>query len=122
MIDQGFYRYPRVSVGQTNYITSQLTGLIGEFKQTLISQGDNSTWNDYKDDNIERILRWENFISNGNLILVKDYKGRAYIASLDSSSIKFTDIAINVLSTVSFNITQLEDDANFSIFKVEEVG
>ena len=113
---QGFNRYPKVSVGTTDYITSDMTGLIGEFKQTY--DWDNMIGgNYYSDDTIERIYRWENFINDGHMILVKDYKGRAYIAQLDGGATNFQDVEREILSTTSFNITQIDDVSNYAIFK-----
>lgn len=115
---QGFNRYPKVSVGVTDYITSDMTGLIGEFHQ-IIDEEKKIYYNSYSNDNIERIYQWENFINDGHKILVKDYKGRAYIAQLDGNAMSFQDVASEILTTTSFNITQIDDVGNYPIFKVE---
>lgn len=115
---QGFNRYPKVSIGTTDYITSNMSGLIGKFKQTLL---DGYANNSYYDDNIERVYNWENFVNDGHYILVKDYKGRAYIAQLDGSTMNFQDVFEEILTTVSFNITQIDAVDNYPIFKIEGV-
>lgn len=118
---QGFNRYPKVSVGSTDYITSDMTGLIGEFRQTC--DRENAIYgNYYEDDNIERIYNWENFINDGHLILVKDYKGRAYIAQLDGGATNFQDVEDEILSTTSFNITQVGDVAKYPIFQAVNIA
>lgn len=118
---QGFNRYPKVSVGSTDYITSDMTGLIGEFRQTC--DRENAIYgNYYEDDNIERIYDWENFINDGHLILVKDYKGRAYIAQLDGGATNFQDVENEILSTTSFNITQIDDVTKYPIFQAVDIA
>lgn len=117
---QGFNRYPKVSIGTTDYITSDMTGLIGDFRQTC--DRENSIYgNDYEDDNIEKIYKWENFINDGHMILVKDYKGRAYIAQLDGGATNFQDVEKEILSTTSFNITQINKVEAYQIFKAIDI-
>ena len=71
-------------------------------------------------DNINRIEDWENFSNSSNLVLIKDYKGRAFIGVIDGNAMSFQDIVIEILTKLSFNVTQIDDVTNYQIFSVEE--
>ena len=120
VFNQGFNRYPKVSIGTINYITTNLTCLIGNIDKELRRSVLYRTLQGYTNDNINRIEDWENFSNSSNLVLIKDYKGRAFIGVIDGNAMSFQDIVIEILTKLSFNVTQIDDAANYQIFSVEE--
>ena len=117
---QGFNRYPKVSIGTTNYITSSLSCLIGDINRELTKSKLLAAKQGYTRDSIDKIQEWEDFTNRSNILLIKDYKGRAYIGVIDNNSSSLQDIVVEILTKLSFNITQIDDVTNYSIFSVEE--
>lgn len=120
VFNQGFNRYPKVSIGTINYITTNLTCLIGNIDKELRRSVLYRTLQGYTNDSINRIEDWENFSNSSNLVLVKDYKGRSFIGVIDGNAMSFQDIVIEILTKLSFNVTQIDDAANYQIFSIEE--
>ena len=117
---QGFNRFPKASIGTTNYITTNLSCLIGDIRKELQRIAYYAKQQGYTRDTIETIRQWEDFSNTSDLILVKDYKGRTLIGVIDGNAMSFQDVVVEVLTTLSFNITQIDDAANYQIFSVEE--
>ena len=121
VFNQGFNRYPKASIGTVNYITTNLSCLIGNVDKELKKSVLYSNLQGYSNDNITRIEDWEDFSNSSNLILVKDYKGRAFIGVIDGNAMSFQDIVIEILTKLSFNVTQIDNVNNYQIFSVEGV-
>ena len=117
--NQGFNRYPKASIGVTNYITTNLSCLIGEIRKELQRIEYFRPNQGYTRDTIHDIEEWENFSNESNLVLIKDYKGRAFIGLIDGNTISFQDVVSEILTQLSFNITQVDDVANYQIFSIE---
>lgn len=116
---QGFNRYPKASIGVTNYITTNLSCLIGNIDKELKRSVLYRARQGYTNDTIDKIENWEDFSNGSELVLVKDYKGRAFIGVIDGNTMSFQDIVVEILTRLSFNVTQIDDDANYKIFSVE---
>ena len=116
---QGFNRYPKASIGVTNYITTNLSCLIGDIDKELKRSVLYRARQGYTNDTIDKIENWEDFSNGSELVLVKDYKGRAFIGVIDGNTMSFQDIVVEILTRLSFNVTQIDDDANYKIFSVE---
>lgn len=119
LFHQGFNRYPKASIGTTNYITTGLSCLIGNIDKELKYIDYFKPTQGYVNDNIQKIEKWENFSNESNLILIKDYKGRAFIGIIDNNAMSFQDIVVEILTQLSFDVTQVDDVANYQIFSVE---
>ena len=117
---QGFNRYPKASIGVTNYVTTNVSCLIGDINKQLQRINYYSKQQGYTRDTIESIEQWENFTNTSNPILVKDYKGRVFMGVIDGNSMSFQDVVVDILTTLSFNVTQIDDDTNYQIFSIEE--
>lgn len=117
---QGFNRYPKASIGMTNYITTNVSCLIGDIRKELQKITYYAKQQGYTRDTIESIQAWEDFSNTSNMILVKDYKGRAFIGVIDGNAMSFQDVVVDILTNLSFNITQIDDAANYQIFSIEE--
>lgn len=116
---QGFNRYPKASIGVTNYITTNLSCLIGNIDKELKRSVLYRARQGYTNDTIDKIENWEDFSNGSELVLVKDYKGRAFIGVIDGNTMSFQDIVVEILTRLSFNVTQIDDDVNYKIFSVE---
>lgn len=116
---QGFNRYPKASIGVTDYITTNLSCLIGNIDKELKRSVLYRARQGYTNDTIDKIENWEDFSNGSELVLVKDYKGRAFIGVIDGNTMSFQDIVVEILTRLSFNVTQIDDDANYKIFSVE---
>lgn len=116
---QGFNRYPKASIGVTNYITTNLSCLIGNIDKELKRSVLYRARQGYTNDTIDKIENWEDFSNGSELVLVKDYKGRSFIGVIDGNTMSFQDIVVEILTRLSFNVTQIDDDANYKIFSVE---
>ena len=70
------------------------------------------------DDSIERINEWNEFTMQENPILIRDIKGNSFIGVI-SNSRENSDIKIDCMpTTISFDITQVDDVSNYQIYKI----
>jgi hypothetical protein len=111
---QGFSAYPKVSVGLTDYITTTLSCLIGDLESYTINNVFSKY--SYKNDTIDKITSWKQFSNSNELIMVKDLKGNVFIGSIDGNSFTFEDVGDEILTNLSFSITQINSMENFKVF------
>ena len=107
---KNYSEYPKVSIGDSNYLTGSFTCLLGNV--------DNLT---YKyNDSIEKIKAWEKAVNSKNPVLIKDPKGRIIFAMIDNNtSSQYIDAKGNPVSiTVSF--TEIGDTENMSVCYYED--
>lgn len=72
-------------------------------------------WNPYAREN-DKLLAWNEFISNGELKLLRDRKGNAWIIQVaDSTSSNINIVANNQPTTISFTWKEAIDINNTSI-------
>ena len=70
--------------------------------------------NSYKD-NIHIVNKWNNFVKNSNLVLVKDIKGNCFIGVLSNNQENYNKDIDLLPTTVSFSITQIGNISDYSI-------
>ena len=67
-------------------------------------------------ESIHLINRWNDFISQDNLIIVKDLKGNCFICSLSDNSENYNTQIDAMPTTINFSITQIDAVDNYVIF------
>lgn len=134
--------YAKYSIGQKNYDSSNISCLLGDIKEYMIDEngevktifGYTEKGNVWSKDQynesftkelpytreVEKMQAWREFITNGNLKLIRDIKGNAWIAQIVSSSAS-NDLASNYMQTrVSFNWQQADKTEGTSIIRMGE--
>ena len=111
---QGLSKYPKVAIGVTDYITTNLSCLIGDL-ESRASQNTFNMW-EYKNDTIEKIERWKDFARTNNPIIVKDARGNVFIGSITNNTFAFQEVGGDILTTLSFDITQIDDIDKYKVF------
>lgn len=101
-------KYPKVSVGKTNYSTGGLTCILGNIQK--VGSGDLKYVEpaSLADD-------WNKFCANGHIKLLKDRKGNAMLVSITDTSINTDDILTEQVGTVTFSWVQVDDVNGISI-------
>lgn len=89
-------RYPKVSVGKSNYSSGALTCLLGEIQKT-------SNGNIEYVEKSTRRNEWNEFCTNGHIKLLKDRKGNSMLVSITSTSSNTNDILREQADTITFN-------------------
>lgn len=90
-----FGKYARTNKSNNSYASGTLTCLFGE----------TSNFAYYED--ADKLENWSEFINNGNMKLLKDIKGNAWIIDIMESSVKPDDNFLEIPSTLSFSWVQL---------------
>lgn len=107
-VSEGYNRYPRVSVGEKQYITGSLSAKLSEINCVTMQL----------EDTIERLEAWEKFVSSGKKMLIKDTKGQILIGMIsDSSSYSYDNSLQGLPTTVSFNFIEVENCDDASIYE-----
>ena len=131
------YKYPKTSILSKNYSSSTFTGLLGEIreydvyditetqndgqiiqtitKQTKYGYTEREN-NDLYARNEEKLLAWNEFISNGSLKLLKDIKGNKWVVQVQANPIKQINYqAYGMPTTISFDWVEILDSDTISI-------
>ena len=131
------YKYPKTSILFKNYSSSTFTGLLGEIreydvyditetqndgqiiqtitKQTKYGYTEREN-NDLYARNEEKLLAWNEFISNGSLKLLKDIKGNKWVVQVQANPIKQINYqAYGMPTTISFDWVEILDSDTISI-------
>ena len=101
-------RYPKVSIGKSNYSSGSLTCLLGDIQKT--SSG-----------NIEYVEKaskrdaWNEFCANGHIKLLKDRKGNAMLVDITSTSAKTDDVLREQADTITFSWVEVGSSKNVTI-------
>jgi len=98
-------KFPKTSIGETNYISSGFSALLGNI---------NSSTKKYED-SAKKLEDWETFASSGKPVLVKDIKGRIFITTLDSASSNYENATNYRPITINTTYTQIADIHNMSV-------
>lgn len=115
-------RFPKFSYGKKDYISGSISCFLGEISEYIdgevVSYEGDSQKNDYvkskrADGYNERINKkskyarevekydaWKKFVYNGNLKLLKDYKGNAWIVQIASSPTASINMQSNLMQTI----------------------
>lgn len=106
---ENFTKFPKISVGEQNYITGGLNAMIGNIQ--------------YIDgvpiyiDTADMRRSFYNFIGNGKLKLLKDRKGSSWIVQTMSNEFGTKDYTTEQIVNVNFTFTQVEDADNVSVIE-----
>ena len=90
-----FGKYARTNASNNNYATGSFSCLFGEASNFVY----------YED--ADKLEKWCEFINNGNMKLLKDIKGNAWIIDIVDSNVKPDDSLLEVPSTLTFSWVQL---------------
>lgn len=116
-----FTRYPRFSMGESNYFTMSFSGLLGSFDE-------NGQY--YEPSTL--LEQWNEFIDMGLPCLYKNLKGDKRIVFINNeSSLSFNneylnryideeDFVTNRPTTININMTEIDDSNKISLCKVGE--
>lgn len=103
-------RYGTVTYDKKNYDSGTITCLLGDIIENSYTETE-------LNNNMRKLLRWKEFITNGNLKLLKDIKGNKWIVNtVENPSVKFNNNSNNVvMSTVSFQWIEVMNSDNITI-------
>ena len=105
-----YSKYPKISVGSSDYITGNFTCLLGRI---------DSITEEYKD-TADMIVAFRNMVASDRPILMKDTKGQSFLISIDSTSISVNDNLYEQPTTLSFSYTQIGNPNNILVFEEGE--
>lgn len=101
-----YSRFPKVMYGKQRYKEGSISCLIGDISSTNC---------DYHD-SVEMMDRWDEFVNNGEIKLLKAPKGIIYPVDIYDSSYNIMDGYENEPVELSFNYVQVEDSNNMSVY------
>lgn len=125
-------KYAKVSVGRKNYESSSISSLLGDIKEYVKYDGVSErkvyeytekvdTSNKYSHE-VEKLKSWKKFSSDGELKLLRDRKGNAWIIQIvDGSSNNINLLTNSQQTVVNFSWQEVENLDNASIILVGEV-
>ena len=138
-------RYPRIAIGQKNYESSTFTGFLGRMQEVpsldLKNQYKNGECKTTEEVNkkyryterlnisnkygreVEKYQAWKQFCNDGELKLLKDVKGNAWVVQIvDNPNNNIINNANNMPTTISFSWKEVLDTENISVIgKNEEI-
>ena len=102
-------QYQRLSIGKRKYESGTISCLIGDVDDCNYTEFDGNN-------NINKLLKCKEFISNGNLKLLKDYKGNKFIVNTaENLSYKIDTNSHGQNTTISFTWVEVMSSDNISI-------
>ena len=101
-------RYPKVSIGDSNYSSSSLTCLLGK-----VDKSENGTLTYIEE--VGLLDEWNDFCANGNIKLLKDRKGNAMLVMITGTSSQTDDVTIQQANTITFEWVQVASNDNITI-------
>ena len=102
-------KYQRLSIGKRKYESGTISCLIGDVDDCNYTEFDGNN-------NINKLLKCKEFISNGNLKLLKDYKGNKFIVNTaENLSYKIDTNSHGQNTTISFTWAEVMSSDNISI-------
>lgn len=136
-------KYPKLSLGERDYISSTVTCLLGKMEEITVSEDPDAS-KDYRyterinqsstyqepinheqklifadsiySREIEKYEEWVEFCSDGSLKLLKDLKGNAWIVQITSSPEASYNTQVNgIPTTVTFSWSEVMSADNISI-------
>ena len=106
----GISKFPKISVNDTNYLTTNISCLIGNV---------DCSGETYSNDSIEVINKWKEFCINGCMKLYKDEKGHVIPCEITDMSYDFDNSILQMPTTISFQITQIDSAESLSVYNIE---
>lgn len=104
---QNFTRYPKVSSGESNYVTGSVSCLLGEI---------DCKSNKYIEP-AEKFDAWRNFCVNGKNVILKDAKGHIYRVEIISNSSQYMDEAYELPSMISFSFVECDSTDDITVYE-----
>lgn len=104
---QNFTKYPKVSSGESNYITGSISCLLGDV---------DCKSNKYIEP-AEKFDAWRNFCVNGKNVILKDAKGHIYRVEIVSNSSQYMDEAYELPSTISFSFVECDSTDDITVYE-----
>lgn len=102
---ENFTQFPKVSTGRKNYISGGITAFLSNVTTTNTRYSDSS----------QMMNAFSEVIANGNLKLLKDRKGNAWIIDTQENGFKYVDESVEQIVTVGFNFIQLDSSDNYTV-------
>ncbi|MCC8172897.1 MAG: hypothetical protein LIO65_00390 [Odoribacter sp.] len=99
-----FNRYPKETIGNENYRSISIEGLLGRYDCTK----------DKYIDTYDDIIEWENFMKSSSLKAAIDLRGVVTLGNIDSNSFKYDDTDASTVSA-NFTFKELDDMDNITI-------
>lgn len=127
-------RFSKYGVGQKNYQSGTFNCLLGAMKEVYVYNEDNKVLN-YKNyqytekDNetsiygreLEKLERWKEFVYNGKLKLLKDFKGNIWIIQIMSNPTYDINYQAGVMpTTISFEWQEVVDFSKVSVIALTD--
>lgn len=101
-----FTTYPKVSVGERNYITGTVTCLLGSILSAT-----------QDDDTSDRMTKFSNFIKNKDKKILKDRKGNIFLIDTIGNSFKTIDNVYCQSTYINFSYVQIGSTDGISIIE-----
>lgn len=101
-----FTQYPKISSGKRNYDTGNISALLGNI---------NPFTGVYEKDTPESMHKFQSFIAEGNLKLLRDRKGNGWICATTANTMDILDESVEQMAMVNFDFTQVNSIEKFSI-------
>lgn len=128
-------KYSKVSKGVKNFASGSLSCLLGDMKEyTLYNSEDSIEKNQYYQytekyntnnwyaRESEKFNKWNDFCNDGNLKLLKDKKGNAWIIQIiDNPTASINSISNIEQTTITFSWQEVEDINSTSIIAIKEI-
>lgn len=105
-IYQGFTKYPKISVGNRNYVSGTLTCLIGSMVNAS-----------YSTETLARFKNFLSFIKSEGKKMLKDPKGNVYLVDTTENTFSIEDVISDQPVSASFNWAEIGDLSEFSIIE-----
>lgn len=105
---EGMGRFPKGFSGSTNYMKGKLSCYIGDINKV----------SEYINDDASRVEKWTEFCNNGELKLIRDTKGNAYLADIENTSLQISDYINAKPTKLTFDFIQLGEAKEACVFKV----
>ena len=104
-----FTQFPKVYSGKSNYISMEITALLGNIN---LSNGE------YQGDTSTNIRKFRDFIADGNPKLLRDRKGGGWIVATMTNNFDINDVTSEQLTSVTFGVMLKDTLEDVSIIGV----
>ena len=107
-LHETYSRFPKIMYGRRRYKEGSLKCLLGNISNSDCEYHDSPALMD----------KWDDFINNGEVKLLKTTKGQVYIVDIYDSKFDTMDGFLGESVELSFNYVQVEDSNNVSVYLV----
>lgn len=104
---QNFTKYPKVSSGESNYVSGSISCLLGDV----------DCKNNKYIEPAEKFDAWRNFCVNGKNVILKDAKGHIYRVEIISNSSQYADEIRELPSTISFSFVECDSTEDITVYE-----